>query len=389
METLSTNELVTLVQRVFAPRADDHDIAVLIDLPDRLLPDHPAWLQRREMAWSWAQQLMNGAAVLSRQTRCFIYRNARTNNADLPQDGAWEHVGGELPQSADSLDAADLTTWNDIFARHSIVLVPTELSATAPMKLAARSTGIRAATMPGFSPEMIPALKLDYTEIDRRCRALKVHLDAAEAALIQFAVDDGSRHSLHLDLRHRSAHASGGLVREPGTAGNLPSGETYIVPYEGELENDPSRSAGVLPVDLDGEVVLYEIERNTAVTIASSGPTSTREQERLIAEPAYGNMAELGLGLLADFGVQPVGEVLLDEKLAPHIAFGRSDHFGGQVGAAHFSGPEAVVHIDRVYQPLLQPRVQVARLDLLMPGERELPIFRDGEYVIRFEPGPS
>jgi leucyl aminopeptidase (aminopeptidase T) len=230
---------------------------------------------------------------------------------------------------------------------------------------------------------MIPSLRLDYTEIDRRCRALKAILDEAHTAAIGFSVDDGRSFTLALDLRHRSAHASGGLVREPGTAGNLPSGETYIVPYEGELDNDPSQSQGLLPVDLDGEVVVYRIERNTAVSVESSGPTSEREQERLIGEPAYGNMAELGLGLLADFGVEPVGEILLDEKLAPHIAFGRSDHFGGQVGAAQFSAPEAVVHIDRVYQPRLQPRVQVARLDLLMPSGAELAVVRDGHYVIQ------
>jgi hypothetical protein len=383
MESLSSNELVTLVERVFAPRADDRDIAVLIDLPDQHLADHTRWRQRREMASDWAQKLSGAAETLERATRCYLYRNVRTNNADLPPDGAWEHVGGEVPSSADDLDPDALVPWSTVFARHTILLAPTELSATAPMKLAARSSGIRAATMPGFFEAMIPSLRLDYTEIDRRCRALKAILDEAHTAAIGFSVDDGRSFTLALDLRHRSAHASGGLVREPGTAGNLPSGETYIVPYEGELDNDPSQSQGLLPVDLDGEVVVYRIERNTAVSVESSGPTSEREQERLIGEPAYGNMAELGLGLLADFGVEPVGEILLDEKLAPHIAFGRSDHFGGQVGAAQFSAPEAVVHIDRVYQPRLQPRVQVARLDLLMPSGAELAVVRDGHYVIQ------
>jgi hypothetical protein len=29
------------------------------------------------------------------------------------------------------------------------------------------------------------------------------------------------------------------------------------------------------------------------------------ERDRLLGEPAYGNLAELGLGVLADFGVEP------------------------------------------------------------------------------------
>ncbi|HVQ26558.1 MAG TPA: hypothetical protein VMV01_15330, partial [Planctomycetota bacterium] len=69
------------------------------------------------------------------------------------------------------------------------------------------------------------------------------------------------------------------------------------------------------------------------------------------------------------------------EKLGLHVAFGRSDHFGGRVGAKDFSSPEAVVHVDRVYLPELQPRVRVAAVDLVGPaGERE-PLMRDGSYV--------
>jgi len=95
-------------------------------------------------------------------------------------------------------------------------------------------------------------------------------------------------------------------------------------------------------------------------------------------------MAELGLGVLADFGIEPSGSVLLDEKLGLHIAFGRSDHFGGQVGAAQFSKPEAVVHIDRVYIPKLQPRVVVKSAVLKMEDGSDLVLMQNGEYVINF-----
>ena len=100
----------------------------------------------------------------------------------------------------------------------------------------------------------------------------------------------------------------------------------------------------------------------------------------MAAEPAYSNVAELGLGLLADYGIKPAGQLLLDEKLGLHIAFGRSDHFGGSVGPGDFSSPDAVVHIDRVYIPEVQPDVEVASLTLASPGgDRE--IMRDGAWV--------
>jgi len=156
------------------------------------------------------------------------------------------------------------------------------------------------------------------------------------------------------------------------------------VPYEGELPGDPSRSAGELPVQFGDEVARYRIEENRAIEVVSSGPESEREADLLAREPAYGNIAELGLGVLGDFGIEPIGEVLLDEKLGLHIAFGRSDHFGGQVGPQQFSSPEAVVHQDRVYVPALQPRVVAARVDLQREDGLKLALMRDGRYVIDF-----
>jgi hypothetical protein len=145
----------------------------------------------------------------------------------------------------------------------------------------------------------------------------------------------------------------------------------------------------VLPVQLDGEVVVYLIEGNCAVDVLSEGPVSARERDLIDAEPAYSNLSELGLGVLAGFGVEPVGEVLLDEKLGLHIAFGRSDHFGGQVGPRDFSRPEAVVHQDRVYVPVLQPRVVPLRVDLHREDGLKLALMRDGRYVVDFDEGAT
>ena len=201
-------------------------------------------------------------------------------------------------------------------------------------------------------------------------------------AILRFEAD-GIERELHLDLRHRRATASGGLVREPGTAGNLPSGETYIVPYEGERAEDASRSRGVLPLELDGELLAYRIEENRVVEVLGQGPRAEAERREIAAEPAYANVAELGLGILGDYGVRPVGEILLDEKLGLHIAFGRSDHFGGSVGAQDFTSPERVVHIDRVYLPEVQPRVRVLAVDLVIgePEPRHAPLMLDGRFV--------
>ena len=237
--------------------------------------------------------------------------------------------------------------------------------------------------MPGFRPSMIPALTLDYVEINRRVEWLKRILDSSTQAWILFGSGQ-SRYELWLDLRHRTAHASGGLFPKNGVAGNLPSGETYIVPYEGEVPGDPSLTRGLLPVEFSDGLVVYRIEANRAVEVMGEDPAAQRERQTLVQEPAYGNLSELGLGVLADFGLVPTGEILLDEKLGLHIAFGRSDHFGGQVGAKDFSSPEAVVHIDRVYLPETQPRIHVFQVVLTGDHGQQLLLMKDGKYAVDF-----
>ena len=380
-ERLTGSELVALVRRVFVPRPEERALAFLVDLPDAQVPDDADWAARRAMAQDWAAELSAHAQDLGLATHLAIYPNIHTNNGDLPER-VWLHAGGPLPAS-DALDPAASVSFAELYAEHPILIALTKFSATAPLKLAAKKHPIRAATMPGFRADMIPALRIDYTEVNRRVTLLKDLLDLAEGADFRFGTPTGDC-ALHLDLRHRTGHASGGLLPDPGVAGNLPSGEAYIVPYEGERPGDPSRTAGIMPVQFGAEVVRYRIENNIAVAVLTEGPASQAEAEHLQREPAYGNLAELGLGVLAAFGLKPIGEILLDEKLGLHLAFGRSDHFGGQVGPAQFSGPGAVIHIDRVYVPETQPDVQVLAVDLTLPDGSTVALMRDGAYTVGF-----
>jgi len=382
-DTLTSEELTELVRRVFQPRDEDRSLAILVDLPDDTLPDTPRWRARREMAAGWAQELAGARSAHGLEVTLAVYPNVHSNNAELPAS-CWRWAGSEIPRHVDDLAGHLGEPFEALLASHRLIIAPTQLSTTAPLKVLAPRFGFRAATMPGFSVEMVPALRLDYTEVNRRVGLLKRLLDESLGAGLRFAVDGVDVHRLHVDLRFRTAHASGGLLPDPGTAGNLPSGEAYIVPYEGEREGEPSASAGSLPVQLGDEVVVFEVRHNRALGISSRGPASERERRRLVEEPARGNLAELGLGVLADFGIAPIGEVLLDEKLGLHLAFGRSEHFGGQVGPGHFSRPDAVVHQDHVYIPELQPRVRVEEVRLLLAGGAAVELMRDGRYVIDF-----
>ena len=106
------------------------------------------------------------------------------------------------------------------------------------------------------------------------------------------------------------------------------------------------------------------------------------EAEKIRTEPAYANIAEAGFGVLSAMGIRPIGEMLLDEKLGFHIAFGRSDHFGGQVGPGRFSAPDKVQHIDRIYIEAMQPKIVIERAELHMADGGAMLLMRDGSYAV-------
>jgi len=381
MASLSGRDLVQLVKSVFPRFPGDRALAVLVDVPRDKGTDNREWKARRTLAFEWFAALNdNRSAIPLEDVRLYAYPDVGSNNADLPAEAVL--LESRVPDEAAALAGAGPTIlFSHIFAETQLLLAPTEYSTTAPLKVAAKAFGFRAATMPGFSASMIPALQVDYGEVARRVEAIRGRLDAAVGAEVRFLVDGALEYRTEFDLRFRSAHSSSGRFPDKGTAGNLPSGEAYIVPYEGE-KGEPSRTAGVLPVEIRGEVVLYQITANRAVEVYGEGPEAAGERERLGREPAYGNMAELGFGVLGDFGLAPVGEILLDEKLGLHVAFGRSEHFGGAVGPKDFSSPAAVVHLDRIYIPASQPRISVTSAVLAFPDGRREEIIDNGAYTI-------
>jgi hypothetical protein len=379
MQTLTKDELVQLVKAVFPKLPQDKKLAIFVDVPNKPDDDKPKWHTRRQLAYEWAQELKSGLNDLELEEVALIaYASVDSNNADLPEYGF--QISEPVPDLSSELSGGKIA-FADVFAQYQLFLAPTQYSTTAPMKVNARTFGFRAATMPGFAPSMIPALRIDYGLVNERCQLMKQKLDPAIGADITFLVDDTQEYNIYFDLRHRPGHASGGRFPNSGTAGNLPSGETYIVPYEGEME-EPSETYGALPVQFDDEIVLFKIEANTATGVLTDGEKSRERAEYLKNEPAYGNMAELGFGILGDFGLQPTKEILLDEKLAFHIAFGRSDHFGGMTGPHKFSSPQAVVHIDYIYSPKMQPRIQIKSLDLVDEKNKRERIIENDQYLI-------
>ncbi len=355
--------LQKLIVDVFAPEQGER-VTVLTDVPRTGLLDLPAWVERRQMASEWQQAFVAVGARLGFSVNPLLtFEATGANNSPLPERG---HMGGSVVRIIDILEATTLA------------VAITEFSATATlMECAKQFPDFRAASLPMLARRMEQtALAADYSVIGPRTRYLAEKLDVAQAAHIRF--DTG--HTVTFDLRHRRAHMDDGMCPRSKPAGrviNLPSGEAYIAPYEGEIHGDRSRTSGQIPVMDSGELVIFRVVQNRIVEIEGMGARAAELRNYFALDHARRNIAELGLG--CNDAAVVWGNILEDEKAGFHWAYGRSEHIGGTVGPAAFLNPGHIIHQDIVYAKGSPIVVSSLTLDL---GEGLFEeIMRDGWYV--------
>ncbi len=356
--------LPKLFADVFDPQPGETAL-VLIDTPHGQIADTPDWIERRAMADRWHAALGQFAARRNfRVLPLASYLATGAHNAQLPERG----LLGDQPVAL--LDLARQST---------LLLALTQFSASAPLVgWTERFPKLRAASLPQVSPAMeATALAADYADVARMCQQLKARLDTASYARIAFSNGD----TLLLDLRFRRARADDGQLqpqKAPPRLVNLPSGEVYIAPYEGERAGMPSLSRGVLPVPWRHDIVRLEIQQNRVVDVLGRSDAAADLRNFLALDGARRNVAELGLGCNPKARVW--GNVLEDEKAGPHIALGRSEHVGGTVGPNHFEDPRHVWHHDFVYAR--ECPVYVNALTLIDANHSSELLVEHGEYLV-------
>ena len=231
----------------------------------------------------------------------------------------------------------------DLMARYDVVVCPTTKSLThTEAKRNACKTGARVATMPGISVDiMTRTLKADYNLIAERTYTLSEILDRGKVARVTTALGT----DLTLPIEGVKAISSTGLVREKGKGGNLPSGESFLMPEEGKAQGTLVIDASVATIGkITGEPIKVTIEHGYAVKFA--GGTQAKQLESMLAEfgKAGMNVAELGIG--TNHAAEISGQILEDEKVMGtiHIAFGNNVSMGGTCNVG--------IHIDCVvYKP--------------------------------------
>lgn len=363
-----TFDLERFLIDVFDPVAGEK-VAVMTDVPTPTCPDNRDWQDRRAMAEEWRTGLERlGERIGFDVLPLVTYTATGANNADLPAEA---EVGGSI------------VPMNAVLDDVSLVLALTEFSPTAPLiDVCKRRPGahvFRAASMPGVEKRMEgTSLAADYREVARRCRLLKEAFLAADHAEVEFSTG----HRCLFDLRYRVCESDDGYLHRDKSDDlpviNLPSGETFQVPYEGERPGEPSRTAGELPVWEEGETVVFRVEANRIIEVAGAHAAAEHYRRVFAEDPARTNIAELAFGCNERAVV--TGNVLEDEKAGFHWAYGRSDHLGGVFGVAQFRSPANVVHQDIVYAR--GNPIGVTRADLVALDGTRLAIIRESNYVL-------
>ena len=223
---------------------------------------------------------------------------------------------------------------------HADVLVcPTKFSLShTQARHRATQSGARVATMPGIHAGMFfdGPITANFADVEGRTLALQRLLTEGSEARI---VSGGGGSELRFSIRGRAGLASTGRCLEPGSWGNLPSGEAYLAPVEGTADGELVVNASVSGVGRLQEPMRLRISKGQLVEAEGE---SGGKLLAILGGGAGRNVAEFGIG--TNEKARITGVVLEDEKALGtiHIAFGDNSTFGGTVRAG--------VHIDVVVQ---------------------------------------
>ena len=247
-----------------------------------------------------------------------------------------------------------------------VILAPTSKSIThTEARRAACACGARAATLPGITEEiMVRTLNADYRRIAERSRRIAAILNGARRAHITSV--GGTDLTMGLSPE-RSVEADTGLVHEKGGVTNLPAGEAYVAPIEGETNGVLVVDGSMADMGLLKTPIWLTVREGLVVEI-SGGEEAERLREMIAPYREAGrNIAELGIGTNDQAVV--TGVVLEDEKAMGtiHVALGDNASMGGKV--------HVPIHLDGV---ALKPTLMVDG----GAGGDETVVLEEGKLVI-------
>ncbi|KAF5427765.1 Leucyl aminopeptidase (aminopeptidase T) [Candidatus Methanomarinus sp.] len=234
-----------------------------------------------------------------------------------------------------------------------VLLIPTSKSLThTQARLAAKKSGVRIATMPGITLEMMESggITADYLTVKDITSTLKKKLTKAKE--IRIVTDLGT--DIILNVEGCDWHEDHGICHKAGSSTNLPAGEVFVAPKNAQGIFVVDGSMGGLGI-LESPLTIT-VKNRKAVDF--TGPRADELRYMLDkVGPLARNLAELGIG--TNQAAHLIGNILEDEKVAGtvHIALGDNSTFGGDVIAG--------IHLDGI---ITKPSVFVDGKLLTLPA---------------------
>lgn len=219
---------------------------------------------------------------------------------------------------------------------HGIVFCLTKHSLTHTVaRRHASEQGISVITMPGINEDIFlhGAINADYDRVEQETNDIVALLTSHE----KVTIESGDGLTLRIPIGERKGVPSTGVFHKKGDSGNLPSGEAYIAPLEGEAEGEIEINGSIAGIGLVYEPVILKIAAGRLVH--ASGEVGKKLMD-ILGEGDGRLLAELGIG--TNHAARVTGNILEDEKAKNtiHVAFGSNHTFGGVI--------KTDVHIDCV-----------------------------------------
>nr|WP_228548387.1 aminopeptidase [Sporosarcina obsidiansis] len=206
----------------------------------------------------------------------------------------------------------------------------------------ANAKGISVITMPGITEDMFlnGALRADYGRVEQETKEMTEKLNVHQ----QVTIYTGEHYELNIPIGDRQGIASTGVFKEKGMSGNLPSGEAYIAPLEGQAEGTIEINGSIAGIGLVQEPIVLTIKKGR---LEEATGVEGEKLLALLGQESGRLLCELGIG--TNHAARLTGKILEDEKAYKtiHVAFGSNHTFGGTI--------ESNVHIDCVTK---HPRIE-------------------------------
>jgi len=235
-------------------------------------------------------------------------------------------------QIGDKLDNVINILKSNNNVKYNAIMAITNFSTTHTLfrKLLTDQLGVRYASMPLFDTDMFnTSMDVDYRKLEIITEKLAKKLNNYEA--FQITSDNGT--NLYIPKFERVAKADTGNLKERGSYSNLPAGEVFFAPVEGEAK-------GELIIELSTTRKLHspvkiKIDKGIVVNIEGVDDFVNELRSKLNAHENNKNIAELGFGTNKNAII--LDNILEAEKIygTVHIAFGDNVGFGGKVSASY------------------------------------------------------